>query len=86
MTKPYTTKSPLVAFLYEVLRDHVTVGVLQKIINDQHRGPGEVIDPINEAWRLTDGDLAKIAQRMVDELNTQGKPYARTLSTTGSKL
>lgn len=55
--------SPMQAFLYEILRDHLPVGVVQKIISDQ---------ATKSAWLLTDPDLSVIAKRMTEELEEQG--------------
>lgn len=50
---------PLVSFLYILMRDHVTPGTVEKIM-EQHIGYGECI--------FTNGHLARLAQDVKDRL------------------
>lgn len=39
----YTTADPLTAFLYEIMRDHLPIGVLEKIIKQDEASGGFVL-------------------------------------------
>jgi hypothetical protein len=51
---------PVVALLYNLMRDHLPTGVIQTIIDDCLKHPG--------GYTFTDGHLARSAQLMADRL------------------
>lgn len=51
----YETHDPLVAFLYQLLRDHVTSGAVEEIMEDQKYKLGS-------AYILSNGFLARYAK------------------------
>jgi hypothetical protein len=56
----YHTNSPLVSFLYELMRDHLTPGVVEKIVLDSRRD--------QSPWFLTNGWLAQYAEDLANRL------------------
>lgn len=61
----WKTKDATVAFMYELLRDHVQPGVVEKIIVDQ-ASPG-----VSTRWFLSNEYLAAYADNLVKRLNMQ---------------
>ena len=64
----HKTTDPFVAFLYELTRDHVTPGVINKIISDQ------TCESMTEGWLLSDKEIATLAERWVQQLKSQTFP------------
>ncbi len=65
--KSHTTDSPLVAFLYELMRDHVPTGIVEGIVN-QDQSP----DPL-PVYVLTNGYLAEYAENVAGRLTRTTK-------------
>lgn len=58
----WKTKDATVAFMYELLRDHVQPGIVEKIVVDQAFADG---------WLLSNEYLAAYADNLVKRLNMQ---------------
>lgn len=46
MSEPFRTKSRLTTFLYELMRDHVTPGVVEKIVSTDEEASEEDDEPV----------------------------------------
>jgi len=64
----FTTGSNLVAFVYELLRDHVLPGDMMKVVNDSDIEHTNDIDYEKPMWRLSNGWLAQFARDIVRRL------------------
>ena len=65
----FTTNSNLVAFVYELLRDHVLPGDMQKIVDDSDVHPNrEMTYDTGPTWQLSNGWLARYARDIVRRL------------------
>lgn len=65
----FTTNSNLVAFVYELLRDHVLPGDMQKVVDDSDVHPNrEVTYDTSPMWQLSNGWLAQYARDIVRRL------------------
>ena len=62
---PHPTKDAFVAFLYELMRDHVTPGKIEQIVFTQDTSQSK------EGWELTSTHLAKYAEEIVGKLTKQ---------------
>lgn len=62
----WQTKSEFVAFLYELLRDHVPIGVIEAIVEEQEEHRNE-----NMGWLLTNGHLAAYCEEVAERLCLQ---------------
>lgn len=72
--KKHTTGSHLVAFLYELMRDHVPVGVVEGIVNqDESTDPTNVYVLTNGYLAEYAGDVARRLMREDDEVKTSGE-------------
>lgn len=78
--KTHYTESAMVAFFYELMRDHVTPGVVAQIIRDQlPRHTNAVGDPQYQnlgpgkfrGWTLTNVYLGQYAEELAEELERQ---------------
>lgn len=56
----HTTHDPLVAFLYQLMRDYITPGKVEKVMQDQ--------EEVEEYYVLSNGFLARYAEDIVDRL------------------
>lgn len=64
----FSTNSNLVAFVYELLRDHVLPGDMLKVVDDsavEHINDSNYEQPM---WRLSNGWLAQFARDIVRRL------------------
>lgn len=59
-----TTSDPMVAFLYELLRDHVQPGVMQQVMQNSR----QPFDASDDTWVLSNGYLAKYAEYVAESL------------------
>ena len=60
--KTYTTEDPVASFLYELMRDHVTPGIVERLVQlEEVRAPGDV-------WVLTNGHLGRYAADLAKRL------------------
>lgn len=60
--KSYTTEDPVASFLYELMRDHVTPGVVERIVRlEEGHAPGD-------AWVLSNGHLGRYAADLAKRL------------------
>lgn len=57
----HRTDSPLVAFLYDLLRDHVRPGDLERLVRDAEQGQ-------NKTFVLTNGYLGEYAEELAARL------------------
>lgn len=64
MTKGYETKCRITALLYEILRDYVTAGTLEDMIDLNSRASGFELSNIN---------LAKYAEELAAKLKSKNK-------------
>jgi len=64
----FTTGSNLVAFVYELLRDHVLPGDMMKVVNDSDIEHTNDVDYEKPMWRLSNGWLAQFAHDIVRRL------------------
>lgn len=64
--EPTHTKEPLVALIYELVRDYIYHEGFEKILHDQFELP-----QAKGGWHLTDSRLAKFAIKAVEELARQ---------------
>lgn len=65
----FTTNSNLVAFVYELLRDHVLPGDMHKVVDANDRHPNrDVTYDTRPVWMLTNGWLAQYARDIVRRL------------------
>ena len=55
---PVTDDRPLVSFLYELMRDHVTPGVVERLVKESPAGE----------TKFTNGHLANYAKELADRL------------------
>lgn len=62
----YETQDAFVAFIYELMRDEVTPGTIENIVQKQY-------SPRINAWVLTNFHVAKYAEEVVDKLKQQTK-------------
>ena len=72
--KPFHTKEPLVALIYEIARDYLYHESFEKILNDQFSLP-----QAKGGWHLTDNFLATFAVRAVKELAKQRRAVMEDL-------
>lgn len=56
--EPHYTFQPLTSFLYELMRDHVPCGVVERLVRDSQFAPG------TNAHRLTNGHLGRYAEEL----------------------
>lgn len=69
--QPHHTTSPLVAFLYELMRDQVPVGVVERIVlTDENARTAHDDDPFE--YVLTNGHLAAYAEEVAARLVGDG--------------
>jgi hypothetical protein len=74
----HTTTGNVAAFLYELMRDHLPVGVVEAVVQNSVKPEG------HDFWRLTNGHLAMIADRMAAQLLApDGAPPAAPLRLAG---
>ena len=59
-----TNKKNLVAFFYQLMRDHLPIGVVEKLIQEN-------ADPPKNATIFTNGYLARYAQECVARLTAE---------------
>jgi len=63
----FTTRSPLIAFLYELMRDHVVPGDVEGIVKNQDAFPPEDSPTV---FVLSNGHLAAYAEELSERLTT----------------
>lgn len=61
----HKTNSGMVAFLYELLRDHVTLGVVEKIVREQEESDWAT-------YMLSNEYLAQYCEDLVSRINDTG--------------
>ena len=64
--KPFHTKDPIVALIYELVRDYVYYESFETMVNDQYQIP-----QAKGGWYLTDNLLAVFAENMAEKLRKQ---------------
>lgn len=64
----HLTEDSMVAFFYELMRDHVPMGVIEEIVKDQERFTKE--EP-NLVWQLSNKHLANYAEEIVARLQSR---------------
>jgi hypothetical protein len=62
--KTFSTKSTLTTFLYQLMRDHVTPGVIEGLVLQDEKANAEGHD----TFVLTNGYLAEYAAEVADRL------------------
>lgn len=71
--KPLETEDPLVVFLYCLMRDEVTFGVVESIVQEiEKEGKARTLC---EGWVLTNGHAAAYAQEVRDRLHAIGQKH-----------
>lgn len=77
----FGTKDAFVAFLYEIIRDHVPCGVIARILEDQRgeivRRRGRVKTTRTVKWSLENAHLGRYAEEVVAELKDQCESISR---------
>lgn len=61
---PHFTEDPLVAFLYELVRDHVSPGKIETVVENT---------PVTDVYRLTNGFLAQYIESVIARLLKKGE-------------
>lgn len=65
----HRTASPLVAFLYQLMRDHVPYGVVEKIVVEDERAREEnSVEGEDFEYILSNGHLGKYAEDVAKRL------------------
>ena len=64
----HRTRDPFVAFLYELMRDEVPVGTVQRIVEGSRFN-----DDVSE-WVLSNPFLAEYAEYLVRRMTTRSRP------------
>ena len=65
--KDVTDDRPLVAFLYHFLRDHVPIGIVEKIMDTIED------DPPVETWLLSNPFLANYCKHLADRIEHESR-------------
>jgi len=66
MTEPFHTKSRLTAFLYQIMRDHVPPGVIEKIVSADEEDFEDGTDVL-----LSNYHLGAYADELADRLTSR---------------